>query len=141
LTEKEKESKDWFQSIKENYERSMIERSEEVIKVQDECKAIEEELERTKDKNHHYALTIALRLLRTQLWVAAESRVALSQDYMLAIKARQLQDKIDGLKPSLSLEETAKQLENEIRKITDEQLAKRIGQLSAGNKGGDRYIG
>jgi hypothetical protein len=134
-SENEKESKDWFQSIKENYERSIIEGSEAIAKVQDECKYIEEELERTKDKNHHYALRIALRLLRTQLWVAAESRVALSQDYILALMTRKLSEKMDGTKPNPALDEEVRKA----KETLDTHIAKRLSQLF--DKDDKGYIG
>lgn len=126
-----KERNESFDFIKKNYEDEKANLRELTKQAVVDLDDIENKLALTTKENEHEKLWNRRQTIATRMWLASASALSLNQDYMLAIMVRQLEDKIDGLKPSHSLNETAKQLKKEqaAEDKFDEHVAKRLSQL------------
>lgn len=135
-SENEKESKDeWLALIKKNYFDARAQALDGIKSIRSEITELDDEIAHTRSKKKGAVLWNQRRLLATIGLASTTRLISLNQDYMLATQIEKLRDEMRGRPANPTLEETSKQLEGEIRRIADEQLAKRIDQMSSGKKG------
>lgn len=140
--EKEMESskKNWqlvLDTIKQNY--LVAEEDTRISDLTHELDQLWKNFVQIQDKKEQVQFYRQVRFVANLLDAAQNNLISRNQDYQLAIRLEQLGNQISGLPPTPSLEEQGRKLREQVEKLVDDQIAKRVAQISRGDT--SDYIG